>query len=207
MPTSNRRAVARGLLAALAALAALLAGCAREAPDVREARLAGERYVDALARKDLQQIRARSTCVASYQSLKGGNILQVGDVRHVTVATLDSLADAAAETHERADSAWGAAPDSTEDRIFQQMKMISRLQFVYRSAVRAIALSRPDSLIGSNAVLDTRTLRVRVRYAGEAVGPRSIDKEVLLRLIRAPGGQWIAFSFYSKEDDPRPERV
>jgi hypothetical protein len=85
--------------------------------------------------------------------------------------------------------------------------MLSKLHFVYRSAIRAIALSRPDSLVGSNAVLDTRTLRMRVRYAGEAVGPRAIDKEVLLRLIRAPGGQWIAFSFYSKEDDPRPERV
>jgi len=174
---------------------------------VREARLAAERYVDALARKDLQQIRARSTCAASYQSLKGGNVLQVGDVHHVTVATIDSLARAAGEAHRSADSVMVVAPDSLRDQLVKRAMMLSKLHFVYRSAIRAIALSRPDSLVGSNAVLDTRTLRMRVRYAGEAVGPRAIDKEVLLRLIRAPGGQWIAFSFYSKEDDPRPERV
>ena len=174
---------------------------------MHEARLAAERYVDALARKDLQQIRARSTCVASYQSLKGGNVLQVGDVHHVTVATIDSLARAAGEAHVGADSAMAVAPDSLRDQLVKRAMMLSKLHFVYRSAIRAIALSRPDSLVGSNAVLDTRTLRMRVRYAGEAVGPRAIDKEVLLRLIRAPGGQWIAFSFYSKEDDPRPERV
>lgn len=185
----------------------LLSGCAREAPDVREARLAAERYVDALAHKDLQQIRARSTCVASYQSLQGGNILQIGDMHHVTVATIDSLGRTAAEAHRSADSAWGFAPDSLRDQLSKRAMAIARLHFVYRSALRALPLSRPDSLLGSNAVLDTRTVRVRVRYAGEAVGPRAIDREMLLRLIRVPGGQWIAFSFYSLEDDPRPERV
>ena len=207
MPTSSRRPAAGALLRVCAALAALLAGCAREAPDVHEARLAAERYVDALAHKDLKQIRARSTCAASYQSLKGGNVLQVGDVHHVTVATIDSLARAAGEEHQRADSAMVVAPDSLRDQFVQRAIMIAKLHFVYRSAIRAIPLSRPDSLVGSDAVLDTRTLRVRVRYAGEAVGPRAIDKEVLLRLIRVPRGQWIAFSFYSKEDDPRPDRV
>jgi len=207
VPTSSRRPAAGALLRVCAALAALLAGCAREAPDVHEARLAAERYVDALARKDLQQIRARSTCAAAYQSLKGGNVLQIGDVHHVTVATIDSLARAAGEAHRGADSAMVVAPDSLRDQLVKRAIMIAKLHFVYRSAIRAIALSRPDSLFGSNAVLDTRTLRVRVRYVGEAVGPRAVDKEVLLRLIRVPRGQWIAFSFYSKEDDPRPERV
>ena len=186
---------------------AALVGCAREAPDVHEARLAAERYIDALAHKDLQQIRARSTCVVAYQSLQGGNVLQIGDVHHVTVATIDSLVHAAGEAHRSADSAWVVAPDSIRDQLSKRAMAIGKLHFVYRSALRALALSRADSLIGSNTVLDTRTLRVRMRYAGEDVGPRAIDKELLLRLIRAPGGQWIAFSFYSKEDDPRPERV
>lgn len=207
MPTSSRRTLGGGLLAAVAALIALLAGCAREAPDVHEARLAAERYVDALAHKDLQQIRARSTCVVSYQSLKGGNVLQIGEVHQVTVGALDSLVHAAGEAHRSADSAWVVAPDSIRDQLSQRAMTIGKLHFVYRSALRALALSRPDSLLGSDATLDTRTLRVRVRYAGEAVGPRAIDKEQLLRLIRAPRGQWIAFSFYSKEDDPRPDRV
>ncbi|HET9940860.1 MAG TPA: hypothetical protein VFR25_07140 [Candidatus Eisenbacteria bacterium] len=207
MRTSSRRAIVGGLVAACATLAALLAGCTREAPDVHEARLAAERYIDALAHKDLKEIRARSTCVASYQSLQGGNVLQIGDLHHVTVATIDSLGRAAGEAHRSADSGWGGAPDSIRDELSKRAMAIARLHFVYRSALRALSLSRPDSLLGSNAVLDTRTLRVRVRYAGEAVGPRAIDKEVLLRLIRAPGGQWIAFSFYSTEDDPRPERV
>lgn len=205
MPTrTDRRHIAASLLAAAVAL---LAGCAREAPDVHEVRLAAERFVDALAHKDLQQIRARSTCVVSYQSLKGGNILQIGDAHHVTVGAIDSLVHAAGEAHRGADSAWVVAPDSIRDQLSNQAMRIGKLHFVYRSAIRALALSRPDSLLGSNAVLDTRTVRMRVRYAGENVGPKAVDKEVLLRLIRAPGGQWIAFSFYSKEDDPRPERV
>lgn len=200
--TEHRRAVA-----AVAAFLALLAGCARETPDVHEVRLAAERYVDALAHKDLQQIRARSTCVVAYQSLQGGNVLQIGDLHHVTVGVIDSLVHAAGEAHRSADSAWVVAPDSIRDQLSKRAMTIGKLHFVYRSALRALALSRPDSLLGSGAVLDTRTVRMRVRYAGENVGPRAIDKELLMRLVRAPGGQWIAFSFYSKEDDPRPERV
>jgi hypothetical protein len=205
VPTRTDRR--RTLVAAAAALAALLAGCARETPDVHEVRLAAERYVDALAHKDLQQIRARSTCVVAYQSLKGGNVLQIGDPHHVTVGVIDSLVHAAGEAHRGADSAWVVAPDSIRDQLSKHAMTIAKLHFVYRSALRALTLSRPDSLLGSDAVLETRTVRVRVRYAGEAVGPRAVDKEILLRLVRAPRGQWIAFSFYSKEDDPRPERV
>jgi hypothetical protein len=205
--TRRRRSAACAFAVATAALAALLAGCAREAPEVHEVRLAAERYVDALAHKDLEQIRARSTCVVAYQWLKGGNVLQIGDAHRVTVGALDSLGHAAGEAHRGADSAWAVAPDSIRDQVFKRALAIGTLHFVYRSALRALALSRPDSLLGSDAMVETRTLRMRVRYAGEAVGPRPMDKELLLRLIRAPGGHWIAFSFYSKEDDPHPERV
>jgi hypothetical protein len=191
----------------VAAVAVMLAGCARETPEVREVRLAAERYVDALAHKDLEQMRARSTCVVAYQWLKGGNVLQIGGPHRVTIGTLDSMVHAAGEAHRTADSAWVVAPDSIRDGLSRQALMIGTLHFVYRSALRAVALSRPDTLLGSNATLETRTVRMRVRYAGEAVGPRPIDKELLLRLIRAPAGKWIAFSFYSKEEDPRPERV
>ena len=191
----------------MAAGLALLAGCAREAPDVHAVRLAAERYVDALAHKDLEQIRARSTCVVAYEWLKGGNVLQIGAPHRVTIGTLDSLVRAAGETHRSADSAWVVAPDSIRDRLSRQALVVGKLHFVYRSALRAVALSRPDTLLGSGAVLETRTVRMRVRYSGEAVGPRPIDKDMLLRLIRASSGQWIAFSFYSQEDDPRPERV
>lgn len=208
MPTRNSlRGASWGAAWALAAGLALLAGCAREAPDVHEVRLAAERYVNALAHKDLEQIRSRSTCVVAYQWLTGGNVLQIGTAHRVTIGTLDSLVRAAGETHRSADSAWVVAPDSIRDRLSRQALAVGKLHFVYRSALRAAALSRPDSLFGSDAVLETRTVRMRVRYSGEAVGPRPIDQEALLRLIRAPSGRWIAFSFYSKEDDPRPERV
>jgi len=205
--TRRRRSAAGAFAVATAVIAALLSGCAREKPEIHEVRLAAERYVDALAHKDLQQIRARSTCVVAYQWLTGGNVLQIGDAHHVTVGALDSLVHAAGEAHRGVDSAWVVAPDSIQDELFKRALTIGRLEFVYRSALRALALSRPDSLLGSDATLETRTLRMRVRYAGEAVGPHPLDKELLLRLIRAPGGQWIAFSFYSKEDDPHPERV
>lgn len=205
MPTRTRRA--RTACTAVAAGLLTLAGCSRESPELREVRMAAERYVDALARKDLEQIRARSTCVVPYQSLRGGNVLRIGDLHRVTIATLDSLTRETAEEHRAADSAWVVAPDSVRDRLSRQALTVGKLHFVYRSAVRAAALSRPDSVPGPDTPLETRTVRMRVRYAGEAVGPRPIDKELLLRLVRAPGGKWIAFSFYGEADDPRPERV
>ena len=207
MPTRSSARLRRAVALAAALFAALLAGCTRESPDVHEVRLAAERYVDALAQKDLEQIRARSTCVVSYQWLRGGNVLQISDPHRVTIGALDSLVHAAGQEHRIVDSVWVTAPDSVRDRLSRQALVVSKLHFVYRSALRAVALSRPDTLLGSNGVLETRTVRMRVRYAGEAVGPRAIDKELLLRLIRVPSGKWIAFSFYSKEDDPRPERV
>ena len=48
---------------------------------------------------------------------------------------------------------------------------------------------------------------MRVRYAGPIIGPRPVDREMILRLLKAPQGKWIAFSLYTPEDDPKPDGV
>ena len=48
---------------------------------------------------------------------------------------------------------------------------------------------------------------MRIRYAGSVIGPKPVDREMILRLLKAPSGKWIAFSLYTAEDDPRPDGV
>ena len=56
-------------------------------------------------------------------------------------------------------------------------------------------------------MLETRIVHARFRYAGPLVGPRPVDKEEIVRLLRVPGGRWVVFSVYLAEDDPRPEMI
>lgn len=199
----------RPAVAAAAAISilALAAGCAREAPDAKATRLAAQRYMSALAKKDLQQLRQRSTCVVSMTSFLGGNVLKVGDARALTLGALDSLEAAAREAQAKADSLWLGAADEAREALRTTRIRAGRLHMTYRNAIRAVALSAPDTLQSTSAILSTRAVRVRVRYGGPLVGPKPIDQEQILRLIRASGGEWIVFSMYRPEDDPRPGGV
>lgn len=194
------------VVGALAALA-LAAGCAREDQDAKSARLAAQRYLNVLARKDLQEIRRRSTCVVTMQSLLGGNVLRVEPAKSLTLGALDSLEAASRVMQAEADSLWLRATEATRDSLAARRTRAGRLHVTYRNAIRAVALSLPDTLQSSSAPLATRTVRVRVRYGGPLVGPKPVDREQILRLIRAPGGDWIAFSLYLPENDPRPGGV
>ena len=195
------------VVAAAIATLLLASGCARETPDAKAARLASNRYLTALARKDLEQIRKRSTCVVSMHSLLGGNVLKIQDARTVTLGTLDSLEAASREAQAKADSLWLQAADQARESLRIARIRAGRLHVTYRNAIRAAALSAPDTLQSTSAVLSARVVRVRVRYGGPLVGPKPVDQEQILRMIRAPGGEWIVFSMYRPEDDPRPGGV
>ena len=200
---TRRRAVALSV----AVLAALAGGCSRETPDVKEVRLTAQRYMNALAGKDLEQMNARSTCAVSYQWIRGGNVLQIGQMRRVTLRSIDSLRTVAAKLHHSADSAFVLADDSRSDAAHEEALAKSRLHSMYNSAVLALAKSHPDTLLGSDTVLETRSVRMRVRYSGAPVGRKPADTKQLLRMIRAPGGKWIVFSFFSADEDPSPDGV
>ena len=201
------RGRARALLPLVALMLSIVAGCAREPQDVHEARLAAERFVAALAGKDLAEVRQRATCVVSMQSVQGGNVLRVGTPRRLPVFSLDSLATVASVAHQRAESLWAQPRSGDQDAQFDDVRRTARLEIIYRNALRAIGLSRPDVLNDSRALLETRAIRMRVRYAGSVIGPKPVDREMVLRLLKAPSGKWIAFSLYTAEDDPQPDGV
>jgi hypothetical protein len=73
-----------------------------------------------------------------------------------------------------------------------------------RCAQRAAQASLPESALTGAAPVELRRVRVRVRYAGERVGPKPVDREMILRLTRADRGDWIVFSLYLPADDPFP---
>jgi len=185
----------------------IVAGCAREPQDIREARLAAERFVTAVAGKDLAEVRQRATCVVSMRSVQGGNVLRVGTLRRFLVSSLDSLASSASAAHQRAESLWAQSRSGDRDAQFNDIRRTARLEITYRNALRAIALSRPGVLNDSKTPLETRVVRMRIRYAGSVIGPKPVDREMILRLLRAPPGKWIAFSLYTAEDDPQPDGV
>jgi hypothetical protein len=61
-------------------------------------------------------------------------------------------------------------------------------------------------------MLEVRSVRARFRYAGPVIGPKPVDREETIHLLRVPGGKWIVFSVYLREEDPlpdlgRPQRV
>lgn len=191
-----------------ASLALIVAfGCAREPQETREVRFAAERYVRALARKDFDDIRRRATCLVPMQAVQGGNVLRIDPSKRLSLGTLDSLVTVSASEHRQADSLWIHSEGGDREALFDASRRAGRLHITYRNAARAVAASRPDSLHGSDTQLETRAVRMRVRYAGELIGPKPVDREMVLRLLRAPSGAWIAFSLYTVEDDPRPEGV
>ena len=185
----------------------IAAGCAREPQDVHEARLAAERFVAAMAGKDLAELRERATCIVSLQSVQGGNVLRLGPARRVPISLLDSLTSSASATHQRAESLWARPGGGDKDAQFDEVRRAARVEVIYRNALRAIALSSPGVLNDSETLLETRAIRMRIRYAGPVIGPKPVDREMILRLLKAPAGKWIAFSLYAAEDDPQPDGV
>ena len=188
------------------------AGCAREAPDVRDVRRSAQDYIRALQRRDVKQIADRSTCLVSSNSLVGGHVLRVEPSRWIPMGDLDSLVRVAMRSQRSADSVWAAATESTADSLFRLAREEANRSAVYRNAIRAVPLSAPHALVAPDSLLEIRAVRARFRYAGPVVGPKPVDREETVRLLRAPGGKWIVFSVYLRDEDPwpnlgRPQRV
>jgi hypothetical protein len=202
---SNAR---RGAAACLAtALIALAAGCSREAPDVRAVRKFTNDYIAALIRHDVKEVADRSTCLVSANSLVGGRVLSIQPPRRVRMGAIDSLARAEALAKRTADSLWTRASDATTDSLRHIARVISYRTLLYRNAARAVTLSAPGKVVASDSTLETRAVRARFRYEGPVVGPRPVDREEILRLLRAPGGTWVVFSVFLLEEDPAPEMI
>jgi hypothetical protein len=203
MPSSARS----GTAVAAIALLLLAAGCSREAPEVREVRKATKEYLDALVRRDVKALADRSSCMVTSNSLVGGRVLSIEPLRRVRVGTIDSLSDVGASAHRTADSLWARAGEATAESLFHLARVASFRTAVYRNATRAVTLSAPGWVAGPDSLVTIRIVRARFRYEGPVVGPRPVDREEILRLLRAPGGRWIVFSVFVREDDPAPEMI
>jgi len=174
---------------------------------VREVREATQDYLRALARRDVKGIAERSTCVASTNSFAGGRVLRVEPTRWVRMGTVDSLSGISIAVQRAADSIWAYAKETTADSLFRRARQVSNQSAVYRNAARAVLVSAPGAVVGRDSMLETRLVHARFRYAGPFVGPRPVDREEIIRLLRVPGGRWVVFSVYIAEDDPRPEMI
>jgi hypothetical protein len=189
------------------AVLALASGCTREPPADRDVRRAAQRYLKALSRRDVKEIGALSTCVTSTTSLVGGRILALEPSRGIRMGALDSLALVTTRSQRSADSAWTRSGEANADSLFHRAQLLSNRGAVFRNAVRAVQASAPGVALTRDTPIETRTVRVRMRYGGPLVGPSPVDREVTMRLLRAPGGIWIVFSLYLAADDPRPEMI
>ena len=194
----------RALALAAAAVALLLAGCAREAPDVQAVRKASERYLAALVRKDVDQVKQLSTILVSMTSISGGKVLSIGPPEPGRIRLLDSLLAATDEERRLADSLWSRARVANAELLFQRARLLNRRHVVIRCAQRAAQASLPESLLTGDSPVETRRVTVRVRYSGERVGPKPVDREQVLRLLRAGSGNWIVYSFFLTADDVWP---
>ena len=130
------------LLLAAASAIALIVGCSREPHDRREVRIAADRYLTALAHKDLGAIQRSATCVVGMTSVRGGQILRIEEPRTLALGALDSLALAAERAHRSADALWSRVGEADADSLFQVRRRLAYLHSLYRNAIRAVNLSQ-----------------------------------------------------------------
>lgn len=194
-------------LLGLALLAGLIAGgCRPEPPDLRDARAAVKEFSTALRRHDGERLRAMAACIVSTEGVRDARLRYLEPIRAVRAAALDSLVTLYTEAHRLADSVYAAAPDSAADleSRFERARNLGRRAAATRAARRGAEESRSDGVSSANTELKTIRAHVMVRFAGEAVGPAAIDRDTIVRLVRAPGGVWVVYAFDLASDSPGP---
>jgi len=202
------RAAAPLALIALAILPA--AGCRTDPPDVRAAKRAVSEFLRHLRDHDEPALRARATCLIPSEAVRDARLRYVDPPRTIAIATIDSLVTHYAAGHLNADSLYTRTPDTdpeVESR-FQSVREWGRRANTVRAARRAAARSA-EGVAGTPSdgpvkpCLSVRA-HVMVQYAGPAVGPDRIERDMVLRLLRAPGGPWIVYAFDLASDPPGP---
>jgi len=195
------------LLLSLGLLAGLIAGgCAPDPPDVREARSTVKEFSSALRRHDGDRLRDMAACIVSTDGIRDARFRHLEPLRTIRAGALDSLLALYTEAHRLADSVYAAAPDSAADleARFERARSLSRRAAATRAARRAAEESRRDAEPDGGVELRTARAHVLVRFAGEAVGPAPIDRDTIVRLVRAPGGAWVVYAFDLASDAPGP---
>jgi hypothetical protein len=190
------------------------AACDRESAEIREARGAAASFVSALKSGDAARLRAMATCAVSSEGVRDARLRYFEPSRRVTLSQLDSLLAVYAEEHRRADSLYASAPDSASnlEAHFERARDFGRRSAITRAARRAAERSvtpEPTTSAAARSAPAAATLRtvrahLLVRFAGPAVGPSPIDRDTILRLLRAPGGTWVVYAWDPAADVPPP---
>lgn len=211
MPVRSSTSVPTAVLAA-GLLALALAGCRPDDPAVRDARLAVRHFVVALRAQNEAQLRSLATCVVEDAGVQDARLRRFESLHSIHLASLDSLAILYGQAQWIADSLYTAAPDSTSDleKRFERTREWARRAAMARAALRAAdqsmaAAPTPKATsVVPNPALQTIRAHLLVRYAGTAVGPAPIERDVVVRLLRAPGGPWVVYGFDLASDAPGP---
>jgi hypothetical protein len=182
----------------------LSSGCSVD-KDARAARRAADRYLAALAAHDDMALREGGTCAVATSSIRGATVLRSGRIYPLSRRTLDSLTAAALDWERRSEADWSHAVEWDADSLWLRLDAARRMASIYRSA--SLAAARSAAAVASAARTDSAatlhlcTSRVRIRWGGPLVGPQSVDREHVLRVLTSPGGRWIVFSLEQREDD------
>lgn len=184
-------------LAFLLAFALACSQCSSIPPDERAARSAAERWLEAMAFRDSSTAARTGVGRCPGPAFRGASILRVEPVRRLTSGALDSLAAAAEREERRSAAAFAAASEETAESLWVRAAEAGRRAQVARDARRAAAASS-----GSPGTLRTCRIRARMRWGGPLVGPTPVDREHVVRVLAAPGGPWIVFSWLARDRDP-----
>jgi hypothetical protein len=167
-------------------------------------------FASALRSHDEVRLRALATCVVEANGVLDARIRYIEPPGSFRKTSLDSLGALYRDAQRIADSLYMAAPDSAADleSRFDRTRSLARRAAVTRAALHAADRSGASSVSPGEGVGEEtlRTLRAHllVRYGGNAVGPAPVERDTVVRLIRAPGGSWVVYAFDLASDAPGP---
>ena len=203
----------RGAAHAVALIAVVLlaaAGCRTDPPAARAAKGALSEFLRDLRAHDEAALRARASCLIATEAVRDTRLRYVEPPRSVTLGALDSLVARYSAALLRSDSLYRMTPDTDPnvEARFQSVRAWGRRAETVRAARRAAtrSLDAPGGAGEADPALLLTSVRahVMVQYAGPAVGPDRIERDAVIRLLRADRGAWIVYAFDLASDPPGP---